>query len=186
MDLLEALRTRRSIGKLAGDVSRDEIRALVEAALWAPNHRLTEPWRFSVLRGAARERLGRAWAVLLAQETPFEGERRATLLEREAAKPLRAPVVIAVSVRTDADPVVAAEDFAATAAAAQNLLLAAHAGGLGAIWRTGEMAYRREIREHLGLEPDDRIVAFIYLGRPGIEPPEARPRALEGVLRFSE
>jgi nitroreductase len=94
--------------------------------------------------------------------------------------------VIVASVRTDFDPVVAAEDFAATAAAVQNLLLAAHARGLGAIWRTGEMAYRSEIREHLGLERGDRIVAFIYLGRPAMEPPQARPRTLEGVLRFSE
>jgi nitroreductase len=186
MDLFEALRTRRSIGKLAGDVTDGEIRELVEAALWAPNHRLTEPWRFTVLRGAARERLGRAWAALVAGETPLDVERREALASREEGKPLRAPVVIAASVRTDPDPVVADEDFAATAAAVQNLLLAAHARGLGAIWRTGGMAYRREIREHLGLDAGDRIVAFIYLGRPAMDPPQARPRSLDGILRFSE
>jgi nitroreductase len=184
MDLLEALRTRRSIGKLGGEVSDAEVRELVEAAIWAPNHRLTEPWRFTVLRGAARERLGHAWAALAAGESTLEGERLEAFLAREAAKPLRAPVVIVVSARTDPDPVVAAEDFAATAAAVQNLLLAAHALGLGAIWRTGEMAFRREIAEHLGLDPGDRIVAFVYLGRPVMEVPQGRPRTLDGVLRF--
>jgi nitroreductase len=184
MDVLEALRTRRSIGKLSGEVADEEVRALVEAALWAPNHHLTEPWRFTVLRGQARERLGAAWASLVAAATLLQGEPRVALLQGEAAKPLRAPVLVVASVRTEADPVVAAEDFAATAAAVQNLLLAAHARGLGAMWRTGEMAQRVEIRAHLGLAPTDRIVAFVYLGRPAMAPPAARPRSLDGVLRF--
>jgi nitroreductase len=185
MDVLEALRTRRSIGKLGGDVGDDEVRTLVEAALWAPNHRLTEPWRFTVLRGDARRRLGEAWAALAPSQTRLSGEEHEAFLRREAAKPLRAPVLIVASVRTDSDPVVAVEDFAATAAAVQNLLLAAHAQGLGAMWRTGGMAYRAEILAHLGLAPNDRIVGLVYLGHPAMDPPRARPRGLEDVLRFS-
>jgi nitroreductase len=60
VDTIEALRARRSIGKLDGDVPEAELRELIELATWAPNHKLTEPWRFTVLRGAARERLRRA------------------------------------------------------------------------------------------------------------------------------
>ncbi len=181
---MEALRTRRSIGKLGGEVPDEEIRALIEAALWAPNHRLTEPWRFTVLKGAARERVGAAWAAVVESETKLTGEARAGALEREAGKLLRAPVVIVVSVRTDADPVVASEDFAAGAAAVENLLLAAYARGFGAMWRTGEMAYRKEIKAVLGLDEGDRIVAFVYLGRPRMEPPEGRPRQIESVVRW--
>ena len=181
---MEALRTRRSIGKLGGDVPDEVVRRLIEAALWAPNHRLTEPWRFTVLRGRARERIGAAWAAVLADETKLSGDARAALLEREAAKLLRAPVSIVVSVRTDADPVVASEDFAAAAAAVQNMLLAAWANGLGAIWRTGEMAYRKEMNAALGLAESDRIVAIVYLGRPAMDPPPARPRQLEPVVRW--
>ncbi len=180
---MEALRTRRSIGKLEGDVSDDDIRALIEAALWAPNHHLTEPWRFTVVRGAARERLGTAWAALLESTTKLSGDERAALLQREAGKLLRAPVLVIVSVRTDPDPVVATEDFAAGAAAVQNMLLAAWARGLGAIWRTGEMAHRKEINPVLGLDDTDRIVAIVYLGQPAMEPP-ARARQFDSVVRW--
>jgi nitroreductase len=184
MDVMEALRMRRSNGKLSGDVSNEDVRALIEAALWAPNHRLTEPWSFTVLRGAARERVGAAWAAILRNETRLEGEAREALLEREAGKLQRAPVLIVVSVRTDSDPVVATEDFAAGAAAVQNLLLAAHARGFGAIWRTGEMAHRKEINAALGLDQGDRIVAIVYLGQAAADPPPARPRQLESVVRW--
>lgn len=184
MDVLEAVRTRRSVGKLDGDVSEAEIRELIEAATWAPNHKLTEPWTFTVLRGEARARLGAAWARLAEIETSLTGEERATFVRREGDKPLRAPVLIVVSTRTDADAVVAAEDFAATAAAVQNLLLAAWAKGLGAMWRTGPLAYRRAINEHLGLDPSDRIVAVVYLGRMAMNPPKGRSRQTETVVRW--
>jgi nitroreductase len=183
-DVLDALRTRRSIGKLQGEVSDEQIRALIQAAVWAPNHRLTEPWRFVVLRGAARERLGRAWAEVVAERTALQGEERETLLRREAAKPMRAPALVVVATRTDADPVVAAEDFAATAAGVQNLLLAAQALGLGAMWRTGELAYAPEIKAHLALDSSDRIVAVVYVGQPAMEEPKARARENERNVRW--
>jgi nitroreductase len=186
MDAIEALRARRSIGKLEGDVSEAEVRELVELATLAPNHKLTEPWRFTVLRGAARERLGAVWAEFVGRETEFQGEQREELLSRTASKPLRAPVIVAVSVRTDANPVRATEDFAATSAAVENMLVGAHASGLGAIWRTGAVAYRDEIKAFLGLEASDRIVAFVYLGQPAMSVPPPRPRAVDGVMRVME
>jgi len=178
-DVLDALATRRSIGNVQGDVSDEQIRALIQAAVWAPNHHLTEPWRFVVLRGEARERLGHAWAEVAANMTRLQGDERETFLRREAAKPTRAPALIVVAARTDADPIVAAEDFAATAAGVQNLLLAAQELGLGAMWRTGELAYSPEIKAHLELESSDRIVAIVYVGQPGMKP-------LKGIERESE
>ena len=180
MDVIEAIATRRSIGRVTGDVSESEVRTLVELALCAPNHRLTAPWRFTVLRGDARVRLGARWAELLAPEAPRGVDRDAYLL-KEARKPTRAPVLLVSSTRTDSDPTVASEDFAATAAATQNILLAAHARGLGAVWRTGAMAYRAEINAFLGLDARDRIVAFVYLGSPAMDPPAPR---LRDVAKF--
>jgi nitroreductase len=184
MDVLNALRSRRSIGRLGGEIGDQEIQTLIEAATWAPNHRLTEPWRFVVLRGEARERLGRLWAEIMATRSALHGEERAKLLQKEAAKPLRAPVLLIVAVRTDDDPIVAIEDFAATAAAVQNVLLAAQALGLGAMWRTGDMVYDHTVKEHLGLDPDDRIVAAVYLGRPETQPPRAQPRECKENVRW--
>jgi nitroreductase len=184
VDAIEVMRARRSIGKLDGDVPDADLRELIELATWAPNHKLTEPWRFTVLRGAARERLGALWAGLVGRETEFTGERREELMRRTAFKPMRAPVIVAVSVRTDESPVRAIEDFAAASAAVQNMLLAAHARGFGAIWRTGDVAYRDEIKTFLGIDLTDRIVGFVYLGRPAATAPPPRPRAVDEVTRI--
>jgi len=184
MDVIGALRSRRSIGRLEGDVDENQIRELVELATWAPNHRLTEPWRFTIIRGAARERLGSLWAEIAGRDLPLTGSAREAALQREAAKLLRAPVLIAASVRTDPDDVTATEDLAATAAAVENILLGAAGMGLGAMWRTGEMAYSQEVKAFLGLDPTDRIVAFVYLGRPSAEAPPPKARDVEAAVRW--
>jgi nitroreductase len=182
MDVLKAIRSRRTIGTLQGDVPADTIRELVEAATWAPNHKLTEPWRFTVLRGEARAELGKLWAPRAAEAIP--ADQREKFIEGEARKPLRAPVLIVVSTCVDENPVRAEEDFAATAAAVQNLLLAAHAKGLGAAWKTGKIVHDPEVKRFLGLDPADRIVAMVYLGTEPAEEPQARPRDVEGVIRW--
>ncbi len=184
MDVFEAMLTRRSIAKLDGDVSDATVRRIVEAAVAAPNHKLTEPWRFTVVRGDARARLGEEWSTSEATRTTLTGADREAYLRREATKPLRAPVILAISTTTSDDPVRAEEDFAATAAAAQNALLAAHALGVGAIWRTGGMARDAAVNAFLALAPGDRIVAFIYLGDPAIDPPPVRRTAVDDVMRY--
>jgi len=186
MEVVDAIRSRRSVGRLDGDVDDAQIRELIELATWAPNHRLTEPWRFTVLRGTVRERLGDLWARAVTTDLPLSGQAREDAMQREASKTLRAPVLVVASTRTDADPIVAEEDFAATAAAVQNLLLAAAGRGLGAMWRTGDMAHNPAVKEFLGLEPGDRIVAFVYLGRMSGETPPAKPRNVDGVTRWME
>jgi nitroreductase len=174
MSLREAIISRRSVGRVLPDaLPRAEVEALLEAAVSAPNHHLTAPWRFVVLAGDARREVGEAHARAVARakpDLPAEG------LAKEAARLERAPVVIAAIVRGSEDPVQAREDRDAVAAAIENLLLAAHAGGLGAMWRTGVMVDEPEVREALGLEPGDAIVGFVYLGRPAGPPPERPPR----------
>ena len=174
MQVVDAIKTRRSIGRSEGTIARSVLEELIEAAAWAPNHNLTEPWTFTVLQGLARERFGEFWAEYRANELGLEGEKRDGFIAGERQKPLRAPTLVIVSTRTDADPVVAAEDFAATAAAVQNLLLAAYDHGLAAMWRTGDPAYHPAVKAHLGLDETDRIVAIVYLGESGtVEPKPA-------------
>src|ERR1700729_1839051 len=157
MDTLEAIRTRRTVGKSTGDVPRETIAELIEAATWAPNHKLTEPWHFTVVAGAARERLGEVWGrEASADAAP---DKRDAIFAGEAKKPLRSPVLIVVSVRTDANQVTADEDLAAAAAAVQNLLLAAHAKGLSAAWKTGKMVSNPAVKQFLGIEPTERVIA---------------------------
>ncbi len=172
----ELIRRRRSIGRSEGEPSRAIITELIEAATWAPNHHLTEPWKFTVLTGDARRELGEFWAKTRADELALEGEKRDGFMQGEAKKPLRAPVLIIVSSRTDVDAVVAEEDFAATAAAVQNLLLAAEERNLGAMWRTGDIAHSVAVNRHLGLAESDKIVAIVYLGERGVADVQARSR----------
>lgn len=175
MSAPEAITGRRSVGRVQPDpIPRELVAELLEAAVRAPNHHLTEPWRFVVLAGDARGAVGEAHARAVARLRPGLPEAG---LAKEAARLLRAPVVVACVVRPSADdPIAAREDRDAVAAAVQNLLLAAHGRGLGGMWRTGAMVDEPEVREALGLEPGDAVVAFVYLGRPGAEepPPTAR------------
>jgi nitroreductase len=172
----EAIRRRRSIGRSEGDVPADVVRELIDLATWAPNHNLTEPWTFTVVRGSVREKLGERWAAVRAAELNLQGEKLNGFLKGETQKLLRAPVLVIVSTRTDDDPVVACEDFAATAAAVQNFLLAAWERGLSAMWRTGELAYHPWTKAFLGLNPSDRIVAVIYLGARAAVQAKESPR----------
>lgn len=130
MELFEALHTRQSVSKVRPDpVPREVIEKLLAAAAQAPNHHKVRPWRFIVLTGAARDRLGAAMGQALLSRNP------AALPEAVAsdrAKPLRAPVLIVVAADRPSQPkVVDVENVSAASAAAQNLLLAAHAMGLG-------------------------------------------------------
>jgi nitroreductase len=172
MRVSEVIRARRSVGRSEGELSQSEIHDLIEAATWAPNHHLTEPWTFTVLTGGAPERLGKFWSELRAGELGLEGDKRDGFVQAQTQKLLRAPVLIVVSTRTDDDAVVASEDYAATAAAVQNLLLSAWERGLAAMWRTGDIAYHPAVKRRLGLDERDRIVAFVYLGRTGTVTPK--------------
>lgn len=157
----------------AEPVDRRLVEQVIEAATWAPNHRCTEPWRFVVVTGAEREKLG------LVMEKTFQERltrRGATPTEEQLAKernkPLRAPVFIAVAAIASDDPrTVEIEEIAATAAGVENMLLAAQALGLGAMWRTGDTAYDPEIKAYLGFPPEAHLLAFVYLGYPEIVPP---------------
>lgn len=173
MQTEEAIRGRRSYSRLIGEISDDEIRALVAMGTLAPNHHLTEPWRFTVIRGAARERVGRAWAEMMAADSALTGNELEAFKAAEAKKLLRAPVVLVAScLSTPDDSIRFQEDLAATAAAVENILLAAYARGLGSRWRTGQMAYHPGFRQILGLDPEETIVGIIYLGHPDSDTPK--------------
>jgi nitroreductase len=177
MDIFEAIRTRRSIGKVTQEpIAKETIESILDAAIWAPNHRLTEPWRFFVLTGGGRERLGEALArIALAGETDPNDPENVKKAEAARKKALRAPVIIAAAVQpSDRQEIIELEEYAAVNAAIQNMLLAIHALGLGAIWRSGEPCYHPLMNESFGLRPQDKMLGFIYLGVPDMEPPKAR------------
>ena len=116
--------------------------------------------------------------------TPATDETQAAF-ERTANKPLRAPVLVAVAVEPSAEAKVPEiEELAAGAAAVQNLLLAAHALGLGAIWRTGEPCYHPAVKTFFGLDERAHLLGFVYLGYPVAAPPVRQRTAAEQITTW--
>jgi nitroreductase len=165
MDLKTAIHTRFSVSKvLPAPLPRELIEELLAAAVLAPNHHRNRPWRFVVLSGAARERLGEVMAQALLGRAPDSTE---AALEAERKRPLRAPVLIAVGIdQPEEERISEIENICAGAAAVENLLLTAHDRGLGAMWRTGPAATEGTVKEFLGFAPGQHLIAFVYLGYP--------------------
>lgn len=180
MEVTRAIETRRSVGRVKQDpVSRNTVEEILESAVHAPNHRMTEPWRFHVFEGKGRGELARVRAECARLMAEAEGEEEETIsgrISRERKKAFRAPVVIAVVSKGGRDEVETLENYAACSAAVQNMQLAAHAAGLATIWRTGPIAYHPYMRDFLGLEGEDQVVAFLYLGYGDMD---ERPRRRE-------
>ena len=168
MDALEAILTRSSVPPVKmGLPGPDDaqLRRILEAGAAAPDHGKLRPWRFLVVRGAARERLGEVFADAVVSK----GGERAEV-EKQRSVPLRAPVTIVVvaKVRPDHPKIPPAEQVASAAAAAQNMLIAAHALGLAAKWTTGKNAHDPAVRDGMGLGPDDQILGFLLIGSPAV------------------
>jgi nitroreductase len=160
MELEEAIRTRRTHKAYGAEpVNRALLDELLDLARWAPNHHLTNPWRFRVLGPAALARLKEAAGP------------------DAAAKLDRAPTLVAVSVTRTGDPVADEEDLCAAACAAYIVLLAAHGRGLAGYWRTPEVLRTAEGRAALGIGDDEHAIGLLHLGpaRQEQRPPERAP-----------
>ena len=172
MDALELLHTRQSASKLQ-DPAPDEMELadIFRSAVSAPDPGRLRPWRFVVIRDEARERFGEVMAKALKARRP---DTSPEMLDRERAKPTRAPLIVIVAAHYQAGKIPEIEQALAVGAAAQNIMLAAYAMGFGAMWRTGDVAYDASVKTALGLAPNDAIVGLIYLGTPAGEPPPAQ------------
>jgi nitroreductase len=163
MDAEEAIRTRRTHKAYAREpIDRDTLGELLELARWAPNHHLTNPWRFRVIGPRALARLKE--------------------LEEEAkpgtsGKLDRAPTLIAVTARLTGDPGQDREDTLAGGVAAYIVLLAAHARGLAGYWRTVSVLDDPAGKEALGIGDDETAIGLLHLGYPRQEQrvPERAP-----------
>jgi nitroreductase len=163
MELQEAIRTRRTHKAYRSEpLDRTTLDALFELARWAPNHNLTNPWRFRVVGPQTLERLKRA----------------AEAIEPGSARKLeRAPTLVVSTVKLSGDAVQQQEDLAAGAIAAYLVLLAAHDRGLAGYWRTPRVLREQAGRAAVAIPADEQVLGLLYLGRPAQlkEPPERDP-----------
>jgi nitroreductase len=161
MNALTALQTRTAAPRLIepapADAALDQI---LKAGLRAPDHCQLRPWRFLVVEGEARNKLGQLFVDCLQPQTPEKKERMLN-------SPLRAPMlIVCIATIKDNPNVPAIEQICSMAAAVQNMAVAIHALDFGAVWRTGEAAYSPAVKSALGLQTTDAIVGFLYVGTP--------------------
>jgi len=187
-DALEALMTRSSVpASLLRDPAPEgaDLEAILETAMRAPDHASLRPWRFLVIRGEARRRLGEVFADALCRRDPLaDGAAR----EKELSRPLRSPLIVAVcaEVVENNPKVPVVEQIVTVGAAAQNMLNAAHAMGYAAIMLTGKNAHDPHVKQALGLQAKDEIVGFLYFGTPDADiRPKRRPAAADFVREWT-
>ena len=160
MDVEQAIRTRRTHKAYRREpVPPETLEQLFELARWAPNHHVTNPWRFRVVGPESLARLKEAAGP------------------EAAAKLDRAPTLVVASVVESGDPIQDEEDLCAAAVAAYIVLLGAHARGLGGYWRTPEVLRRAEGRAAVGVADAERVLGLLHLGPPrqDKEPPGRLP-----------
>ena len=189
MDVLEAIHTRRTIFKFKpGGVPKDVIEKIYEAGLWAPNHHLTEPWRFVVLGEETKEILAQRYSEIQEDKAAkgASDEARRILKEAGYAKFMSKPTIIAVACLQDGDEIKNREDYAAACCAMQNVQLAAWAEGVGMQWSTGPITLEENTYKLLGVDTENEyIIGFFYTGYPD-EIPEPRRKPLEEVLSWTD
>ncbi|TCP32369.1 nitroreductase [Scopulibacillus darangshiensis] len=187
MDVIEAIHTRRSLGRVKEETpEKAEIEKVLEAARWAPNHFKTEPWRFTVLTGDGRKKLGDAYGQINTEKLvdPNE-EEKASAYEKGIKSALRAPVIIVVTAEpSELERVKEIEEILATGCAVQNMLLAAHANGLGAIWRTGDTAYTDIMKKSFCTSDKGIVLGYVYLGYPNGDKPVTDKKPVEEVTTW--
>lgn len=168
MDALSALHNRVSVNLLEAPApTAAQIGDIVRAGLRACDHRNLRPWTYLLIEDDARIALGKLMVEVMEQQRgePLDHELRGQI-ER---KPLRAPTIMVVAARIQAnDKVPEIEQIMSAASSAQMMMVAAHALGIGAIWRSGSIMFESAMLKGLGLSEDHRMVGFLYLGKPKV------------------
>jgi len=172
-----AIQSRRTIKEFRSDpIPEETVWRILDTARWAPNHRLTEPWRIAIIGSRSRETLADALASQMASSQDPSVLVKAK--EDARRKVMSSPVLLAITCRIAENPGQQVEDLAAVCAAIQNMQLAAWADGIGSHWNTGRVTRLLETSALLGLsERGEELVGFLYLGYPAQipEPPKRRP-----------
>lgn len=166
MDAISALHNRISVNLLdSPGPSSEQLSNIFKAGLRACDHKNLRPWKFLLIEGDARHKFGELMASVKENSSPG-GECADELKIKLRTKPLRAPTIIVVVADIKVhDKVPELEQILSAGAAAQMMMTAAYAQGLGAIWRSGSLMFERSMHQGLGLTPSQKIVGFLYIGQ---------------------
>lgn len=184
MTVLEAIQTRRSIAQFRPDpVPREVIERVLEAAVWVPNHRVTEPWQFFVLGEQTKRRFGQIRRDLRAATLPNpDAPEVQPALQKMYADTINTPAIIIVTAQGHDDPEIREENYWATFGAVYAFMVGAWSLGLGTFFRTGALRDYSPLRTLLQLPDDRRIIGVLYVGYPATVPQKRRTPAAEKTV----
>lgn len=181
------IKNRRSIypNMYSGEIVDDVIiNQMMENANWAPTHKLTEPWRFIVFKGEGLKRLAEFQSALYKKLASQEGNFNQNTFEKLASKPMLASHIIAIGMKRNTI-VPEIEEVSSVACAVQNMYLTATAYGIGCYWGSGGVTYKEEAKSFFGLEPEDKLLGFLYIGMPkGDKRPEGIRKSIENKVSW--
>ena len=180
MDALELLVNRRSASRLAEPApAGEQLENILRAGMRAPDHGTLQPWHFFVIEGEGRDRFSK----LLEQGAVAAGQDEKGI-DKARNAPFRAPMIIAVVAKCQADHIVPVwEQEMSAGCAVMAMQMAAQAQGFGGIWRSGWFIFDRLLHQRLGLGEQEQIVGFLYLGTPNAEPKPHRPLSSDSFIR---
>lgn len=165
-------------------VHREIVEKILNNAIWAPTHGMTQPWRFKVFMDKGLERFGTAHAELYKEVTP-ENEFDQQKYDKLKSRPQLASVVIALCMkRQETEKIPEIEEIAAVSCAVQNMYLTCTAYGLGAYWGSGGMTFHPGMKKVLGLGEKDLCLGFFYIGYPKVDWPKGQRRPIEYVTEW--
>jgi len=180
-----AITNRRTVKQfLPQPVAQDQLAQLIELAVWAPNHRLNEPWRFYVLNGDARTGVGDIAGAILAAKIRAAGgdpEIAARKASEAAAAWASVPTLVFITMVGDPNPEIDLENYGAVCCAIQNFTLAAHAAGIGTSWSSGAVAAAPELLTLVGAGEQERMVGLLRVGYLDLAGPQPKSRRNPGA-----
>lgn len=180
--LNELIRTRRSVFPdqfIAGKKVNDEIiKEILVNATWAPNHGMGEPWHFTVFTGDGLKALANFQSNLYQQEAGDNFQQSKFIKLQQ--QPLKASHIIAIGMKRSAKKnIPELEDIEAVACAVQNIYLSVTAYGLGGYWTTGGITYFENAKSFVGLDEEDRLLGFFYIGEVAFPSPPAKRKPIK-------
>ncbi|MDM5297257.1 nitroreductase [Bacillus pumilus] len=170
----DAVRYRRSIRKFKDTaVTIEQLEPLLEDAVYAPNHKLTEPWRFLyATTDEAKEAFIKRFITFFKRNNPEAKEEKINQYRDYFSQ---VPALLFVVLKEDENPVVRNDDFAAVSALIQNFQLLAWDQGIGMVWKSGRILYDQDFQQDMGLKENERFAAILHIGYPE-EVPEVKSR----------
>lgn len=189
-EISDLIRNRRSVypPQYSGEtIPRKIIEEILENANWAPTHKFTEPWRFTVFTGEGLKKLGEFMSDLYKKMSTEKGNFEVAKYEMLLNKPLMASHIISIGMKRDEqERVPEIEEIEAVSCAVQNMHLTAASHGVGCYWGTGGVTYVEEAKSYFGLGEKDKLLGFMFFGIPNGELQKGRRKPIEEKTKWVE